>query len=138
MNYTNQIISDITDVANPDSQRTLAIADSEKSDVALTTLAITAGELGLATKIQDGIGESGEANRYLIVAPTEEFIEAWSIDLAYADLFPMAAGDPARIRFQRRMGAALGYDAESINEFVESEVAATCPCTCCGGNPNAY
>ena len=136
MSYTNQIIRDITDVANPESQRTLAIADSEKSDVALTTLAITAGELGLATKIQDGIGESGEANRYLLVAPTEESIDVWSIDLAYADLFPMAAGSGSRAMYQRRMGAALGYDAESINEFVASEVAATCPCTCCGGNPN--
>lgn len=135
MNYTNQIIRDITDVANPKSKRTLAIADSEKSDVALTTLAVTAGELGLSTRIVDGVGESGEANRFLLVAPTKEFIDVWSIDLAYADLFPMVAGDPARIRFQRRMGAALGYDAESINEFVASEVAATCPCTCCGGNP---
>ena len=138
MNYTNQIIRDITDVANPETPRYLAIADSEKSDVALTTLAITAGELGLATRIQDGIGESGETNRYLLVATTKAFIEERSVDLAYADLFPMSAGDPARVRFQRRMGAALGYDAESINEFVASEVAATCPCTCCGGNPNAY
>ena len=136
MNYTNQIIRDITDVANPETPRYLAIADSEKSDVALTTLAITAGELGLATKIVDGFGESGEANRYLIVARTKPFLEEWEIDLAYADLFPMAAGSGSRAMFQRRMGAALGYDAESINEFVASEVAATCPCTCCGGNPN--
>ena len=136
MSYTNQIIRDITDVANPESKRTLAIADSEKSDVALTTLAITAGELGLVTKIQDGIGESGETNRYLLVATTKAFIDAWSVDLVDADLYPMPAGSGSRAMFQRRMGAALGYDADSINEFVESEVAATCPCTCCGGNPN--
>ena len=136
MNYTNQIIRDITDVANPETPRYLAIADSEKSDVALTTLAITAGELGLATRIVEGIGESGEANRYLLVAPTKELIDAWSVELADADLFPMASGSGSRELFQRCMGAALGYDAESINEFVESEVAATCPCTCCGGNPN--
>ena len=136
MSYTNQIIRDITDVANPETPRSLAIADSEKSAVALTTLAITAGELGLATKIVDGIGESGEANRYLIVAQDDEQVLKWDIDLFQAYLFPMAAGSGSRAMFQRRMGAALGYDAESINEFVASEVAATCPCTCCGGNPN--
>ena len=134
MNYTNQIIRDITDVANPESKRTLAIADSEKSAVALTTLAITAGELGLSTKIVDGIGESGESNRYLLVTTDNGILTDWVIDLLLVgDGLP--AGSGSRAMFQRRMGAALGYDAESINEFVESEVAATCPCTCCGGNP---
>jgi len=134
MNYTNQIIRDITDVANPESKRTLAIADSEKSAVALTTLAITAGELGLSTKIVDGIGESGESNRYLLVTTDNGILTNWDIDLLLVgDGLP--AGSGSRAMFQRRMGAALGYDAESINEFVESEVAATCPCTCCGGNP---
>jgi hypothetical protein len=135
MSYTNEIIRDITDVANPNSKRKLAIADSEKTDVALTTLAITAGELGLSTKIVDGVGESGEANRFLIVAQDGEQVLEWEIELTYADLFPMAAGLPARARFQSNMGVALGYDQESINEFVASEIAATCPCTCCGGNP---
>jgi hypothetical protein len=137
MNYTNQIIRDITDVANPESKRTLAIADSEKSAVALTTLAITAGELGLSTKIVDGIGESGESNRYLLVTTDNGILTDWVIDLLLVG-DGMPAGTNARARFQRRMGAALGYDAESINEFVESEVAATCPCTCCGGDPDAY
>lgn len=135
MSYTNQIIRDITDVANPESKRTLAVADSEKSDVALTTLAITAGELGLATKIVDGVGESGEANRFLLVATDKGSLTNWAIDLLLVgNGLPAVSG--ARTGFQRRMGAALGYDAESINEFVASEVAATCPCTCCGGNPN--
>jgi hypothetical protein len=135
MSYTNEIIRDITDVANPKTKRTLAIADSEKSAVALTTLATTAGELGLSTKIVDGVGESGEANRFLIVAQDDEQALLWEIDLAYADLFPCPAGSPERMRMQSRMGAALGYDQASITEFVNSEVAATCPCTCCGGNP---
>lgn len=135
MNYTNGIIRDITDVANPESKRTLAIADSEKSDVALTTLAITAGELGLATRIVDGVGESGEANRFLLVAKDNEQVFWWTLDMQLVG-DGMPAGSGSRAMFQRRMGAALGYDAESINEFVASEVAATCPCTCCGGNPN--
>ena len=135
MSYTNGIIRDITDVANPDSKRTLAIADSEKSAVALTTLAITAEQMGLAWLLVDGIGESGEANRFLIVAQNDAQALLWEIELAYADLFPCPAGSPERFRMQSRMGAALGYDQASITEFVNSEVAATCPCTCCGGNP---
>ena len=135
MNYTNEIIRDITDVANPESRRTLAIADSQKSDVALTTLAITAGELGLSTQIVDGVGEDGEPNRFLIVAPTKEAALVWEIDLAYAGLFPCPAGSPERERMQRRMGVALGYESDSIEEFIKSDIASECPCTCCGGNP---
>ena len=138
MNYTNEIIRDITDVANPNSNRTLAMADSEKSAVALTTLAITAGELGLATFIIDGVGESGEANRFLIVADTKEEMQGWVIELMLVgDGYPTAtrSGAAARQRLQRTMGRALGYERDSIREFMASEVAATCPCTCCGGNP---
>jgi hypothetical protein len=135
MSYTNEIIRDITDVANPKTKRTLAIADSEKSAVALTTLAITAEQMGLSTLLVDGIGESGEANRFLIVAQDEDQALLWEIELAYADLFPCPAGSPERMRMQSRMGEALGYDQASITEFVNSEVAATCPCTCCGGDP---
>ena len=139
MSYTNQIIRDITDVANPETPRSLAIADSEKSAVALTTLAVTAGELGLSSKIVDGIGESGEANRFLIVAQDDIQTLEWSLEmLLVGDGYPTwtRSGAAARSRLQRMMGHALGYDADSINEFVASEVAATCPCTCCGGNPN--
>jgi len=135
MSYTNEIIRDITDVANPKTKRKLAIADSEKTDVALTTLAITADQMGLSALIVDGMGESGEANRFLIVAQDEEQALEWELQLAYADMFPCPAGSPERARMQSRMGAALGYDQASITEFVNSEVAATCPCTCCGGNP---
>jgi hypothetical protein len=135
MNYTNQIIRDITDVANPKTKRKLAIADSEKSAVALDTLAITAEQMGLSTLLVDGIGESGKDNRFLIVAQDEEQALSWELELAYADLFPCPAGSPERFRMQSRMGEALGYDQESITEFVNSEVAATCPCSCCGGNP---
>ena len=138
MSYTNEIIRDITDVANPNSNRTLAIADSEKSAVALTTLAVTAGELGLATFIIDGVGESGEANRFLIVAQDDDKALEWELELMLVgDGYPTATrtGTAARIRLQRTMGHALGYSVESINEFVASEVARTCPCTCCGGNP---
>ena len=134
MNYTNEIIRDITDVANPKTKRKLAIADSEKTDVALTTLAITAGEMGLSTVIIDGVGESGEANRFLLVATDKGSLTNWEIDLQLVgDGFK--AGSPARESLQCRMGVALGYEYKDIAAFTKSEVAATCPCTCCGGNP---
>jgi hypothetical protein len=134
MNYTNQIIRDITDVANPNSKRKLAIADSQKSDVALTTLAVTATEMGLDTHIVDGIGEDGEPARFLVVTPDVPSTISWSIDLMMVGK-GYKAGSRSRRRLQQTMGAALGYDSESIREFMASEVAATCPCTCCGGNP---
>ena len=138
MSYTNEIIRDITDVANPKTKRKLAIADSEKTDVALTTLAITASEMGLSTVVVDGIGESGEANRFLIVAPNGVQVFEWALELALVGKgYPTATrtGAAARQRLQRTMGHALGYEADSIEEFIKSEVAATCPCTCCGGDP---
>jgi uncharacterized protein (DUF2126 family) len=134
MNYTNEIIRDITDVANPNSKRKLAIADSQKSAVALTTLATTASELGLDSHIVEGVGEDGEPARFLVVTHDVPSTISWSIDLMMVGK-GMPAGSGSRAMFQRRMGEALGYDQASINEFVASEIAATCPCTCCGGNP---
>ncbi len=134
MSYTNQIIRDITDLANPESRRTLAIADSQKSDVALTTLAITAEELGLDTHIVEGVGEDGEAARFLVVTPDVPSTIAWSIDLMLVGK-GYKAGSMPRERLQRHMGIALGYESESIEEFIKSDLASECPCTCCGGDP---
>jgi hypothetical protein len=134
MNYTNEIIRDITDVANPKSKRTLAIADSEKSAVALTTLAITAEQMGLAVQLVDGVGESGKANQFLVVASTKGGALEWAIELALVG-DGYKAGTRTRRRLQQTMGHALGYDNANILEFILSEVAATCPCTCCGGDP---
>ena len=134
MSYTNEIIRAITDVANPESRRTLAIADSQKSDVALTTLAVTAGELGLDTHIVDGVGEDGKPNRFLVVTPDDINTIGWSIDLMMVG-DGYKAGSKSRERLQRHMGIALGYERESIEDFIKSDLASECPCTCCGGNP---
>ena len=134
MNYTNEIIRDIADVANPESKRKLAIADSQKSDVALTTLAITAGELGLSSHIVDGVGEDGEPARFLVVAPDWSNTITWVIDLMMVGK-GYKSGSRSRKRLQQTMGIALGYSNESIGEFLKSDVASECPCTCCGGNP---
>jgi len=134
MNYTNEIIRDITDVANPQSSRKLAIADSQKSDVALTTLAITAGELGLDSHIVDGVGEDGEPNRFLVVTPDVPSTITWSIELMMVGK-GYKAGSRKRKRLQGDMGLALGYSHDSIREFLKSDLASECPCTCCGGDP---
>jgi hypothetical protein len=134
MNYTNEIIRDITDVANPNSKRKLAIADSQKSAVALTTLATTASELGLDSHIVEGVGEDGEPARFLVVTHDVPSTISWSIDLMMVGK-GYKAGSSSRRRLQQTMGVALGYDNDSIREFMASEIAATCPCTCCGGDP---
>ena len=134
MSYTSEIIRDITDVANPKTKRKLAIADSQKSAVALTTLAITASELGLDSHIVEGVGEDGEPARFLVVTQDVPSTISWSIDLMMVGK-GYKAGSSSRSRLQQTMGVALGYDNDSIREFMASEIAATCPCTCCGGNP---
>ena len=135
MSYTNEIIRDITDVANPESKRKLAIADSQKSSVALTTLAITAGELGLSTQIVDGVGEDGEPNRFLVVTEDVTSLMSWVLDLLFVGK-GYKAGSKSRRRLQQTMGIALGYSNESIGEFLKSDLASECPCTCCGGDPS--
>jgi hypothetical protein len=135
MSYTNDIIRDITDVANPESKRKLAIADSQKSSVALTTLAITAGQMGLDTQIVDGVGEDGEAARFLVVTRDVDSLMGWVMDLLFVGK-GYKAGSKSRERLQRRMGLALGYERESIEEFIKSDLASECPCTCCGGDPS--
>ena len=134
MNYTNEIIRDIADVANPQSSRKLAIADSQKSDVALTTLGITASELGLQTYVVDGVGENGEPAQFLIVTPDVTSAIEWVLDLELVGK-GYKAGSKSRERLQRHMGLALGYERESIEEFIKSDIASECPCTCCGGDP---
>ncbi|MCP4212054.1 MAG: hypothetical protein GY764_11320 [Halieaceae bacterium] len=134
MDYTNQLIRDIADVANPQSHRKLAIGDSQKSNVALTTLAITAGQMGLDTHIMRGIGEDGEPTRFLIVTPDVSSTISWTVDLQMVGK-GYKAGSMPRQRLQRHLGLALGYKRSSIEEFIKSDVASECPCTCCGGDP---
>ena len=82
MSYTNEIIRDITDVANPNSKRKLAIADSQKSAVALTTLAVTASELGLDSHIVEGVGED-VSREGLLDTPTRAAKAILSITSGY-------------------------------------------------------
>ena len=134
MNYDNEIIRDIADVANRKTPRKIAIADSQKvKNVSLDTLKITASELGLEFAEVVGRGEDGEDNVFLIVAEDRDTVTEWELELFYVYLFN--TNPKQRIKFQIRMGKALGYTSADILEFLPTEVAKTCPCTCCGGSP---
>jgi len=134
MNYDNEIIRDIADVANRKTARKIAIADSQKvSNISLDTLKTTASELGLEFAEVHGRGEDGEDNVYLIVAEDRDTVTEWEIELFYVYLFGTTR--KGRMQLQIRMGKALGYTSADILEFLPTEVAKTCPCTCCGGEP---
>lgn len=134
MSYDNEIIRDIADVANRKTPRKIAIADSQKvKNVSLDTLKITARELGLGLAEVVGRGEDGEDNVFLIVAEDSDAAMEWEIELFYNYLFGTTR--KGRMQFQIRMGKALGYTSADILEFLPTEVAKTCPCTCCGGAP---
>ena len=135
MSYDNEIIRDIADVAIRKTPRKLAIADSQKvKNVSLDTLRITAGELGLEVAEVQGRGEDGEENTFLIIAEDKATVDDWEFNLLdvyiHDDLTPKA-----RMQLQIRMGQALGYTSREIIDFLPTEVAKTCPCTCCGGTP---
>ena len=134
MSYDNEIIRDIADVANRKTPRKIAIADSQKvKNISLDTLKTTASELGLEFAEVVGRGEDGEDNVFLIVAEDRDTVTEWELELFYAYLFN--TNPKQRIKFQIRMGKALGYTSADILEFLPTEVAKTCPCTCCGGSP---
>lgn len=134
MNYDNEIIRDIADVANPKTSRKIAIADSQKvTNISLDTLKVTASELGLEYAEVVGRGEDGEDNVFLIVAEDRDTVTEWEIELFYVYLFGTTRKE--RMRQQIKMGKALGYTSADILKFLPTEVAKTCPCTCCGGTP---
>lgn len=133
MSYDNEIIRNIADVANPKTPRSIAVADSQKvKNVSLSTLKTTASEMGLEFREVVGRGEDGEDNVYLIVARDRDTALEWEIELFYVYLF--GSTRKSRMKFQIRMGQALGYSSAEILEFLPTEVAKTCPCTCCGGS----
>ena len=137
MSYDNEIIRDIADVANRKTPRKIAIADSQKvTNISLDTLKTTASELGLEFAEVVGRGEDGEDNVFLVVAEDRDTVIKWEIDLFFVYLFGTTSKE--RLRFQIRMGKAFGYTSADILEFLPTEVAKTCPCTCCGGTPNEH
>ena len=124
-------------MANRKTPRKIAIADSQKvTHISLETLKVTASELGLEFAEVVGRGEDGEDNVFLIVAEDRETVTEWEIELFYVYLF--GTTPKQRIQLQIRMGKASGYTSRDILNFLPTEVAQTCPCTCCGGSPNEH
>jgi len=54
----------------------------------------------------------------------------------YQLLLERQADIPRQV-FQQKLGKLFGYDADSIAEFIGSEVSRKCPCTLCGRDDNA-
>ncbi len=137
MSYENEIIRAFSDAANPKTDRRIAIVDQSKLEhLGLTQLRRTAEQLGLKTNTVDGYGEDGEPTKFMVAAITLPEAIDWALDLKSVVLDGgFRAGTPARRRLQRTMGLDLGYSAEDIESFLDSEIASTCQCTCCGGQP---
>ena len=134
MNYDNEIIRDIADVANPETDRKLAIADSQKvKNVSLGTLKITTRELGLPFAQMTGQGEDGKPCEFLVVGADQETVDYWMLELGYVDAY--GTSGLGRRELQANMGVSLGYPLKDVIDFLDTEVAKTCPCTCCGGTP---
>jgi len=132
MSYDNEIIRSIADVANRNTPRTLAIADSSKvTNISLSTLEITAGQMGLETDRLEGKGEDGQDVEFLIVTDDVDDQIKWYNLLLSVTLAGTTSQE--RLALQIEMGEALGYDSSDILEFLKSDEAANCKCTCCGG-----
>ena len=132
MPYDNEIIRSIADVANRNTPRTLAIADSSKvTNISLSTLEITAGQMGLETDRLEGKGEDGQDVEFLIVTDDVDDQIKWYNLLLSVTLAGTTSQE--RLALQIEMGEALGYDSSDILEFLKSDEAANCKCTCCGG-----
>jgi hypothetical protein len=132
MSYDNEAIRAIAEVPRKSSDRQVAIIDAAKlKNIGFRTLLVMVNELGLTSDEIAAAGEDGPTV-YLIVANNEA-----DLDRAWLNICDADGGRVAdREKFQRAMGDLLGYSGESIEEFVGSEVAKTCPCACCGGEPN--
>mgnify|MGYP005628311885 CR=1 FL=1 len=132
MSYDNESIRAISDITKPSTPRIISIVDSTKLQyISLSTLEVTASELGLVHTRVEGKSEDGDDCEFLIVADSDEVLGNWEIELFYTNLFGLSP--EARKRYQKRMGLALGYSKEDVQDFLQSEVASTCLCTCCGG-----
>ena len=131
MSYDNEAIRAIAEVPRKSSDRKVAIIDAEKlQHIGFRTLMVTVNQLGLTYDRVCAEGENGPTV-YMIVAEDEDEIHGARRMLLRADTGMVRDRDA----FQRRMGSLLGYSEASVEEFIGSEVAATCPCACCGGEP---
>lgn len=137
MNYDNEIIRSIADVGNRLLPRKLAIADSSKvKNISLSTLEITAAQMGLLSERVAGTGEEGQDVEFLLVAADEKTLDRWVVELTYAALF--GSTRQQRNTLQINMGKALGYDDSSILDFLMTDESANCKCTCCGGDSRRH
>tara|TARA_R110002111_G_scaffold70386_1_gene113587 strand:- start:31 stop:483 length:453 start_codon:yes stop_codon:yes gene_type:complete len=125
--YTNDAIRAISEINREDNSRDLAIVSQAKTTVALRTLEVTARQLGLQVFFEELNCEDGQPHMHMLVSRGLEGMTA--LDL----IAECERGDIERNTLQLKLGQMLGYDASSIQEFLTTDLSATCPCDCCGG-----
>ena len=124
--YANRTIRALTDCAA--GRRDIVIADGSKSEVGLGTFHVTARELGLEASNGLLVSDNGKTVGHTIFGRNEQdIVKAFDLIQQRKD------GQLTRVELQAKLGTMLGYHADDIVEFMESEIGQTCPCDCCGG-----
>lgn len=127
--YTNDAIRAISEINREDNSRDLAIVSQAKTTVSLRTLEVTARQLGLQVFFEELNCEDGQPHMHMLVS---RGLEGY---IALDMIAECKRGDIARNTLQLKLGQMLGYDSSSIQEFLTTDLSATCPCDCCGGAP---
>lgn len=126
-------LSDVQRVAErPD---TVALLEAEKGRVypmtsrpdAIDIALAEAKRLDLHVKLLDGISERGNKTVFYLIGaqlhPMRLFCQLWQLQPSIP-----------RRSFQIAAGRLFGYSEKDIADFLETETARKCKCTCCGRN----
>lgn len=127
--YTATTLAGLADAAK--GARPLVIADQSKAGDSLSAIEAEAARRGLIAHAVSGRGEEGQTTKYVVIGRADKHVEQACNLIRKAD--HRRVNGKARARFQRTMGELLGYDKESIESFVVSDIARDCRCACCGG-----
>jgi len=126
--YALDVIMDLARVS--DGSKDLLIVSEGKSTLAYETVSQLADDSGLFWQHTMLQCEDGELHEHLFVARHCGDIEK-AIDL----IFERVGGYITRARLQLQLGLMLGYELDDIFRFIFSPKGVTCPCDCCGGEP---
>lgn len=124
--YSDRTIRALTDCAA--GRRDVVIADDSKSQCSINELRRAGREMGLEVINCRLVSDNGaEATHAIFGRHVNDCYRA------YNWIIERKAGNISRIELQAKLGTMLGYHADDIVEFMESEIGMTCPCDCCGG-----
>ncbi len=125
--YALDVIMDLSRVSSGD--KPLLIVSEGKSTLAYETVAELA-EGKLECRFATFICEDGELHEHVFVSQDGRIAEK-----AIETIFERVGGYITRSILQARLGVMLGYSPKDITTFIFSPKGVTCPCDCCGGEP---